>query len=184
MKAINLMRRRLLLRLGSLGASQLLLRGMGRAQLAAAPQGYVLGATEGEHLVHFRDHGEIFIKVGSATGSDSLALGTQQVTLGAGIPIHRHLKMDESFYVLEGGGVFTLDDVPHAFEKGATIFIPKMSWHGFSNPDHELILLWITSPAGLDGFFRETCNPPGVTPKQFTREQIKEIALKYSTEFR
>jgi hypothetical protein len=41
----------------------------------AAAQGYVLSTTEGEHLVHFRDHGNIFIKVGSAVGSDSLASG-------------------------------------------------------------------------------------------------------------
>ena len=47
---------------------------MTQAQTAAS-QGYVLGATEGEHLVHFRDAGNIFIKVGPATGSDSLALG-------------------------------------------------------------------------------------------------------------
>jgi len=41
------------------------------------------------------------------------------------------------------------------------------------------------TPAGLDGFFRDTCTPPGVPPKQLTREQIKDIALKkYDTEFR
>ena len=57
----------------------------------AASRGYVLGAAEGEHLVHWRDAGNIFIKVGPAAGSDDLALGTQQVTAGAGIPIHRHL---------------------------------------------------------------------------------------------
>jgi hypothetical protein len=56
--------------------------------------------------------------------------------------------------------------------------------HGFANPDHELLLLWIMSPPGLDGFFRDTCNPPGVPPKQLTREQINEIARKYGTEFR
>jgi hypothetical protein len=86
--------------------------------------------------------------------------------------------------VLGGSGVVTLNDAPHAFEKGATIFIPRNTWHGFANPDHELLLLWIMSPAGLDGVFRETCNPPGVPPKQFTREQIREIALKYNTEFK
>jgi hypothetical protein len=32
------------------------------------------------------------------------------------------------------------------------------------------------SPAGLDGFFRDTCNPPGVPPKQLTREQIRKLA--------
>jgi len=40
------------------------------------------------------------------------------------------------------------------------------------------------SPAGLDGFFRETCSPPNTPPKQLTREQIMQIALKYDTEFR
>jgi hypothetical protein len=47
-----------------------------------------------------------------------------------------------------------------------------------------LLLLRLVSPAGLDGFFRETCRPPGMPPKQLTREQIHEIALKYGTEFR
>ncbi len=36
---------------------------------------------------------------------------------------------------------------------------------GFANPDHEVLMLWIVSPAGLDGFFRETCSPPGAPPK-------------------
>jgi quercetin dioxygenase-like cupin family protein len=151
---------------------------------AAASRGYVLGATEGEHLVHFRDAGNIFIKAGSATGSDNLGLGTQQVPVGAGIPIHRHLQMDEAFYALEGSGIFTLNDAQHPFEKGGTIFIPRNAWHGFANPDHELLLLWIMAPAGLDGFFRDTCNPPGVPPKQLTREQVNEIARKYATEYR
>jgi quercetin dioxygenase-like cupin family protein len=150
----------------------------------AAPQGYLLGATDGEHLVHFRDGGNVVIKVGSATGSDHIALGTQQVPAGAGIPIHRHFRMDEAFYVLDGSGIFALNDAQYSFEKGATIFIPRNAWHGFANPDHELLLLWILAPAGLDGFFRETCNPPGVPPRRLTREQINEIARKYGTEFR
>ena len=66
----------------------------------------------------------------------SLAVGTQQVMVGTGIPIHRHFQMDEAFLVLEGSGVFTLNDVRHPFEKAATIFIPKNTWHGFANPDH------------------------------------------------
>jgi quercetin dioxygenase-like cupin family protein len=144
----------------------------------------VLGANEGEHLLHFRDQGNIFIKVGSATGSDNVAAGTQQVMKGTGIPIHRHFQMDEIFYVLEGSGTFLLSDSPRSIEKGATIFIPRNSWHGFSNPDHELLLLWTVSPAGLDGFFRDTCNPPGVPPKNLTRQQLKAIALKYGTEFK
>ena len=176
-------RRSFFLGLGALGISHALLPALVTAQLAARP-GYVLGPGEGEHLIHFRDHGHIFIKVGSATGSDDIAVGTQQVMLGTGIPIHRHFHMDEAFYILEGAGTVTLNDVPHPFEKGGAIFIPRNTWHGFANPDHELLLLWAVTPAGLDGFFRDTCTPPGVPPRQLTREQIHAIALKYGTEFR
>ena len=177
-------RRSFLFTVGALGASGILPQDIIEGQ-DAPRQGYVLGPSQGEHLLHFRDHGNIFIKVGSATGSENLAFGTQQVMVGTGIPIHRHFKMDEAFLVMEGSGIFMLNDERQSFEKGGTIFIPKNSWHGFENPDHELLLLWIVSPAGLDGFFRDTCTPPGAPPKQLTREQIKQIALKkYDTEFR
>jgi quercetin dioxygenase-like cupin family protein len=182
MNVLQPKRRSFLLGLSGLGLSVALFRDNAKAE--ASRQGYVLGDGEGEHLIHFRDHGSIFIKISSATGSDNFALGTQQVTIGAGIPIHQHLEMDEAFFVLEGHGDFILNDARHTFEKGATIFIPKNNWHGFANPASELLLLWTVLPAGLDGFFRETCSPPGVAPKQLTREQIKDIARKYGTEFR
>jgi quercetin dioxygenase-like cupin family protein len=183
MNAVEQKRRSFLFNMGAFGMSQVLPQSMIGVEVAEG-RGYVLSATDGEHLVHFRDHGNIFIKIGSATGSDNLGIGTQQVMVGSGIPIHRHLQMDEAFYVLGGSGIFILNDARHSFETGGTIFIPKNSWHGFENPDHELLLLWIVSPAGLDGFFRETCNPPGIPPKQLTREQINAIAQKYATEFR
>jgi len=181
MEAFDQGRRSLLLSGGVLGMSHMLPESM---MEAISRQGYVLGAEEGENLAHFRDHGRISIKTSAATGSDRFALGTQQVMAGTGIPIHRHFEMDEAFYVLEGRGVFILNEVRHSFDKGATIFIPRGSWHGFENPYHELLLLWMVSPAGLDGFFRETCNPPGVPAKELTREQIHAIARKYGTEFR
>lgn len=176
-------RRSLLLGLGGLGLGHALLEAAARAEEPIS-RGFVLGADEGEQLIHFRDHGRISIKAGSATGSNNLAFGTQQVTIGAGIPTHRHLLMDEAFYVLGGSGVLTLNETSHPIEKGGTAFIPRNSWHGFMNPDHELLLLWMMSPAGLDGFFRETCSPPGAPPKQLTREQIQAIARKYATEFK
>jgi quercetin dioxygenase-like cupin family protein len=111
-------------------------------------------------------------------------LGTQQVKLGTGIPIHRHPQTEEAFYVLGGSGIVTLDDSPHPVQEGGTIFIPKNTWHGFSNPDHELLLLWIVSPPGLDAFFRETGSRPGSPAKRFTPEPVRQIAQRYGTEFR
>jgi mannose-6-phosphate isomerase-like protein (cupin superfamily) len=146
--------------------------------------GYVLGAGDGEHLVHFRDGGDICIKLSGATGSNDLALVTQQVKVGSGIPTHRHLAIDEAFSVLKGRGTVTLDDVEYSFEAGASIFIPRMTWHGFANPEQELLLLWIVSPPGLEDFFRATCSPPGAPPKGLTSDQIREVARKHGTEFR
>jgi quercetin dioxygenase-like cupin family protein len=108
------------------------LAGSPSVSYARGQQGYVLGAGEGEHLIHFRDAGSIFIKVDPVKGSNNLALGTQQLPIGSGIPVHRHFHMDEAFYFLEGGGSFTLNDVRYSCERGGTIFIPKNTWHGFS----------------------------------------------------
>jgi quercetin dioxygenase-like cupin family protein len=181
MSAQSQERRAILFGLAGLGASHLVSQS---TPSAATPGGYVLGAADGEHLVHFRDHGAVFIKIGSSTGSNSGAMGAQQVMAGTGIPIHRHFHMDEAFYILGGSGTFILNDVDHPFEKGATIFIPRNAWHGFLNPDRELLLLWVVSPPGLEGFFRETCTPPGVLPRHLTHEQVNAIARKYGTEFR
>lgn len=147
-----------------------------------AHKGYVLAPSEGEHLIQRGGH--IFIKVDPTKGSNSLAMGTQQVLAGVGIPIHRHFEMDEAFYVIDGGGTFILDDEGHAIDKGSSIFIPKNSWHGFENAERELLLLWIVAPPGLEAFFREVATRPGVPAVQRTKQQLNEIARKYATEFR
>ena len=93
-------RRSAVLALATVGAGNALL---GRAT-GAAPAGYVLRADEGEHLI--QRGGNIFIKVDPTRGSAGLAMGTQQILPGVGIPIHRHFQMDEAFYVIGGAGTF------------------------------------------------------------------------------
>ena len=183
MKDLDLARRSTLLALASLSATAMLSPRTGHAS-DSTPGGYVLNAFKGEHLIHFRDGGDIFIMAGSTRGSDNFAMGSQQIKARGGIPIHRHLHMEEAFYVLEGSGVCLLGEVQHPVGRGSSIFIPRNTWHGFSTTDHELVLLWTMTPGGLDGFFRDTCSAPGTTPKQLTPEQIRQIALKYGTEFK
>jgi mannose-6-phosphate isomerase-like protein (cupin superfamily) len=103
-------------------------------------QGYVLGPTEGEHLI--RNTGSIYsIKVDPRRGSNSMALGTQQVSIRAGIQVHQHQEADEVLFVLEGTGFGILDDTRTPVAKGSAIYIPKGVWHGVENPDSELLLL-------------------------------------------
>jgi quercetin dioxygenase-like cupin family protein len=146
------------------------------------PQACVLGPSDGEHLT--LRGGSIFIKTDPIMGSNNLAMGTQQVPIGVGIPIHRHLQTDEVIYVIEGSGTFILDDARHPIAKGDSIFIPKNAWHGFENADCELLLLWIVAPPGLEALFREISAPPGMLTKSLSREQMNEIGRKYATEYR
>src|SRR5579859_4934792 len=62
-------RRSFLFSLGGLGVSQAFPQSL-NATRSAAPEGYVLGAAGGEHLVHFRDQGNIFIKAGPARSEE------------------------------------------------------------------------------------------------------------------
>jgi len=145
-------------------------------------QGYVLGPAEGEHLI--RNAGSIFIKVDPGKGSNHMALGTQQVPIRAGIPVHQHHEADEVLFVLEGAGFGILGDARMSVEKGSAIYVPNGVWHGVENPDSELLLLWVVAPPGVEAFFREVSSVPGAPPKQLTREQLNEIAQKHGMQFR
>ncbi|OAI43209.1 hypothetical protein AYO41_02575 [Verrucomicrobia bacterium SCGC AG-212-E04] len=113
-----------------------------------------------------------------------MALGTQQVPVGAGIRLHQHHEADEVLFVLEGTGIGVLGDKRLPIEKGSAIFVPTGVWHGVENPDRELQLLWVVAPPGLESFFREVASAPGGPPKKFTPEQIAEIAKKHGMEFK
>jgi quercetin dioxygenase-like cupin family protein len=181
MRKPNQSRRTFSLGLAGLSIVQTIAPVKAQTQVGASG-GYMLGPNEGEHLV--QRGGNIFIKADPRRGSSSLAMGTQQILPGVGIPIHRHWEMDEAFYVVDGGGTFILNETRHSIEKGASIFIPKNAWHGFENKDRELLLLWIVAPPGLETFFREVATRPGEKPITRTREQLNEIARKHAMEFR
>lgn len=74
MDALREKRRSFLFALGAVGIGRALPSGTHQTPSDAA-QGFVRGSSEGEHLIHFRDHGNIYIKAGVVTGSANLALG-------------------------------------------------------------------------------------------------------------
>jgi mannose-6-phosphate isomerase-like protein (cupin superfamily) len=161
-----------------------------------SPQAYVLGPTEGETLIRsgaaanpsgaapIPAGGSVCIKVDPLTGSRGLSLGTQHVPTGIGIRVHRHHLSDEVLFVLEGSGVVILGDTRTLVTKGSAIFIPKGTWHGIENPDGELELIWVVTPPGLEGLFRDMGSAPGAPPKHLTLEQLNAIARKHEQEFR
>jgi mannose-6-phosphate isomerase-like protein (cupin superfamily) len=160
-------------------------------------QGYVLDPDGGDHLVRSGAQasqpdaasaaaggGSIFIKVDPTRGSGAMSLGTQHLPVGMGIRVHRHLGADEVLFVLDGAGFGILGDTRTAIAKGSCMYIPKGAWHGIENPDSDLSLLWVVTPAGLEQMMREVASPVGSPPRQLTLEQLNEVARRHGQEFR
>ena len=119
--------------------------------------------------------GEIVIKVDPTRSSKDLSLGTQLVPPGVGIPRHVHAYWDEVIYVLDGGGIVTLNDERVPLQKGATIFVPKGVWHGFENPDAELFILWWPTRRGRRNFSARFLVALANQPRIFRGRQVMAI---------
>lgn len=71
-------------------------------------------------------------------------------------PLHVHENEDELFYVLEGNHVFRVGDEEFRAGPGGLVFAPR----GVPHAQRRVVpakgrLLVLTSPGGLEGFFRE-----------------------------
>jgi mannose-6-phosphate isomerase-like protein (cupin superfamily) len=71
-------------------------------------------------------------------------------------PRHVHEREDELFVSLEGDHVIELDGEEHRIARGESVFAPR----GVPHSQRRVVpgegrLLIVTTPGGLDGFFRE-----------------------------
>lgn len=71
-------------------------------------------------------------------------------------PLHVHENEDELFYVLEGNHVFRVGDEEFRAGPGGLVFAPR----GVPHAQRRVVpakgrLLVLTSPGGVEGFFRE-----------------------------
>ncbi|HLJ05294.1 MAG TPA: cupin domain-containing protein [Acetobacteraceae bacterium] len=143
-------------------------------------QGYVLSTDDGEHM--FQSRGEIVVKVDPTRGSNELALGTQRMPLGVGVPPHVHAYWDETAYVLDGNGYIILDGERIPIQKGDTVFVPKGTSHAYENPDSEMFLMWIVAPTGQEEFFRAISSRPGEPAKNLSRDEVLAIRQQVEAE--
>jgi quercetin dioxygenase-like cupin family protein len=148
----------------------------------AARGGYVLAAGEGE--VIRRKGNTVTVKVDPQIGSPSMAMGTQALDPGVGIPVHMHEHEDEVLFVHEGRGVAVLGGQRKEVGQGDTVFIPHGVWHGVESSGEAVELLWVVTPPGLEGFFRETGTAAGAPPKVLTPAQLEDVGRKHGVIFK
>ncbi len=66
---------------------------------------------------------------------------------GQGTVAHHHVKEDEAFLVLEGGGTITVDDETFEVEKHSLVFAPVGSSHGLqADKDSRMSVIYFRSP--------------------------------------
>src|SRR4051794_25208958 len=87
------------------------------------------------------------------------ALLDQHGVTGDATPLHRHLREDEAFYVLDGEIVALAGDQEHRAAAGSAIFLPRGLAHAFMITADAPRVLIITTPAGFERFIREAGIP-------------------------
>ena len=97
---------------------------------------------------------EVVVKASADTTGGAFAIFEENAPVDT--PLHVHANEDELFYVLEGEHVFEVGDREFQAGPGALVFAPR----GVPHAQRRVVpragrILVLTSPAGLEGFFRE-----------------------------
>jgi len=115
------------------------------------PRAFDVAADDGERL-RFGDV-EVLVKASADTTGGAFSIFEERDPVDT--PLHVHTNEDELFYVLEGEHVFQVGDEEHRAGPGGLVFAPR----GVPHAQRRVVprtgrVLIMTSPAGLEGFFR------------------------------
>lgn len=105
-------------------------------------------------------------------------------------PPHIHHREDETFYVLEGEMTASVGDRTIKAAPGTMVFLPRDVVHSFVIESEHLRMLILTTPAGLEGWYKEfavsapamTLPPPAETPYSEIQEMLA-AAPRFGLEF-
>ena len=131
---------------------------------------------------------QVTIKLGSKETNGNFSVVEVTARPGQAVPSHKHLEMDEYFYVLEGEFEFTIDGKPTAAPAGTFIHVPKGVRHGFANKTNQLAKLAdFHTPGGFEEFFDECgvectdpTKPPTLGPPDMAK--LSEVFKKHGME--
>lgn len=120
--------------------------------------GYGLAADDGERIWIVGD--TMTLKATAESTGGSLTLLENLTTPGGGPPPHIHTREDEFWFVLDGTFEIRIGDRVHALGPGGFAFAPRGTIHNFRNvADRPSRILVGFTPAGMEGFFRESGRP-------------------------
>ena len=124
----------------------------------------------------------VTIKATGEATNGSFYLGETLIEPGfPGPPPHRHKRLHDMFYVLDGTLTMRVGDETLDLEPGSFVCVPPGVVHTFSNPrDAPVRFLNFNTPAGWENYMRDlAASLARGTP---TQEEIGEIASRYDFE--
>jgi mannose-6-phosphate isomerase-like protein (cupin superfamily) len=122
-----------------------------------AARGFGLGPDGGERLSWMGEPTML-----KATGQDTggLYAVADIITTPEGlVPLHVHHREDEAFFLLEGEVTFSIGDDVFDAGPGGFAFGPRDVPHRYTVRSARARMLMVFSPAGFEGFIRETSEP-------------------------
>ena len=100
------------------------------------------------------------LKATGETTGGGLVLLENLTSPGGGPPPHIHTREDEFWYVLDGTFEIRIGDEVHELGPGGFAYAPRGTVHNFRNTaDTPSRVLVGFTPAGMEGFFRESGRP-------------------------
>ncbi len=96
-----------------------------------------------------------FILADRALTNGAYELFAAQTPAGAGPPVHVHREREEAFYVVSGGYAIWCSDELTEAGPGDFFVVPRGATHRFEARSEGAELIFIVSPPGLEGFFRD-----------------------------
>ena len=152
-----------------------------RGQQSDGAKPYVFGWNEGEILTDSQRR-TTSITVSPETGSTDLSFWTTEIPPNSNILVHRHDRTEEILFVHKGAGTLLLGDEQVEVREGATIYVPKGTYHGLENTSgHPIVVAFVASPPDLVNFIRGISWRQGDIPRQLTDVQIQELEKRYDS---
>ena len=145
----------------------------------------------GEAIVHRDGEGERHAAGGTsaiiikATGEDTAgSFFLSETTIAPGFPgppLHRHARLHDMFYVLDGVLTMRLGDETHEVGPGTFVCVPPGIAHTFSNPSSAPVrFLNFNTPAGWENYMRALGK--AAAAGTLTSDVIGQIASQYDFE--
>jgi quercetin dioxygenase-like cupin family protein len=107
------------------------------------------------------------------TKFDGLSMGFQTIAPGSRVREHSHPDQVELQICFRGEGRVMVDGVSHPLVPGTSCFLGYRTKHEIINESaHELVMLYVITPHGLEDFFKTIGRPRGAgdpAPSPFPR---------------